>query len=108
MARTTFLMPLINIPQTFDIALAGVNYSLTCRWNNADEAGWVMDLSDADTQEPIASNIPLITGADCLDGLEYLGINGQMIVFTDGDDFAVPNLDNLGVNSNLYFVTEVA
>lgn len=104
---TTFLMPLINIPQTFDIALAGVNYTLTCRWNPSDDAGWVMDLADADTQTSIVTNIPLITGADCLEGLDYLGINGQMIVFTDGDDFAVPTLENLGVNSNLYFVTSV-
>jgi hypothetical protein len=105
---TTFILHLLNVPQSFDIALAGVNYIMTCRWNDAPEAGWVLDLSNADTNEPIVANVPLITGADCLAGLEYLGINGQMIVFTDGDDFAVPTLDNLGVESNLYFLTDVA
>ncbi len=105
---TNFLIPLQNVPQKFEIALAGRNYLLTCRWNDVEEAGWIIDLADADTNEQLASNIPLITGANCLDGLDYLGFNGQMIVFTDGDDLAVPTLLNLGVESNLYFRTEVA
>lgn len=105
---TTFIIPLINVPQSFDIALAGVNYIMTCRWNSADDAGWVIDLSDADTNTPIVVNVPLITGADCLEGLEYLGINGSLIVFTDGNELAVPTLENLGVESNLYFLTDAA
>lgn len=105
---TTFLIPLRNIPQSFDIALAGVNYIMTCRWNDAEEGGWVLDLANADSGDPIVANIPLITGADCLAGLEYLGINGQMVVFTDGNELAPPTLDNLGGESNLYFLTDVA
>lgn len=105
---TTFIIPLLNIPQKFDIALAGVNYIMTCRWNDAPEAGWVIDLADADTDEPIVANVPLITGADCLAGLEYLGIDGQLVVFTDGDELAPPTLLNLGVESNLYFLTDAA
>lgn len=101
---TTFIIPLTNIPQIFEIALAGVNYLLNVRWNDADDAGWIMDISD-ENNNPIACNIPFITGADCLSGLEYLGINGQMVVFTDGDQTAVPTLENLGVESNLYFLT---
>jgi hypothetical protein len=105
---TTFVLPLQNVPQVFDIALAGVNYTMTCRWNAAPDAGWVLDLVNADSGVPVVANVPLITGADCLAGLEYLGINGQMIVLTDGDAFAVPTLENLGVESNLYFLTDVA
>lgn len=105
---TTFIIPLLAIPQVFGITLAGVNYTMTCRWNAAADAGWVIDLADADTNTPIVVNVPLIVGADCLAGLEYLGINGQMIVYTDGNQFAVPTLDNLGVESNLYFLTDVA
>ncbi len=105
---TTFIIPLVNIPQSFDIALAGVNYTMTCRWNDAPDAGWVVDLANADTSVVIVANIPLITGADCLAGLEYLGIDGQLIVFTDGDDTAVPTLEDLGIESNLYFLTDAA
>lgn len=101
-------MPLSNIPQTFQISLAGIEYILTCRYNDAADAGWVLDFSDALTNVPIVSNIPLVTGVDLLAGLDYLGFQGQFYVFTDGDDLAVPTLDNLGLESNVYFVTEVA
>jgi hypothetical protein len=104
---TTFIMPLTNVPQQFEIALAGINYLLTCKWNDAPEGGWVLDFADSETNLAIVANIPLITGADLLSGLEYLGFNGSLIVFTDGDDFATPTLLNLGVESNLYFQTEV-
>lgn len=104
----TFKIPLENIPQKFDIALAGVNYTLSCHWNDSPDAGWVLDISDTDSSTSIVSNIPLITGADCLAGLEYLGINGQLIVQTDGNQFAVPTFENLGVESNLLFLTDAA
>jgi hypothetical protein len=102
---TTFTIPVVNSPQSFSIALAGVTYNITCKWNDAPGAGWVLDLADVNNN-PLAGNIPLITGEDCLAGLEYLGVGGQLIVYTNGDDFAVPTLDNLGVESNLYFLTE--
>lgn len=105
---TTFILPLVNVPQIFDIALAGVNYVMTCRWNDAPDAGWCLDIANSDTAEPLVANIPLITGADCLSGLEYIGINGQMVVFTDGNELAVPTLLNLGIESNLYFLTDLA
>lgn len=103
---SNFLLPLTNIPQKFDIALAGVNYTMTCRWNDAPDGGWLLDLANAESGEVIVANVPLVTGGDCLDGLDYLGINGQLAVLTDGDQFAVPTLTNLGVESNVYFITD--
>jgi len=104
---SNFLIPLVNTPQQFPIALGGKEYTVTSRWNDAPEGGWVLDFIDSNTNLPIAANIPLITGADCLAGLEYLGINGKLIVLTDGNQFAVPTLLNLGVESNAYFQTDV-
>lgn len=88
--------------------MAGVEYILTCKWNDAGEGGWVLDIADGLTNEPIAANIPLVAGADLLSGLEYLGIDGKLFVQTDGDQEAVPTLTNLGIESNLYFITEAA
>lgn len=104
----TFLIPLQNLPQQFAISLGGKEYSVISRWNDALEGGWVLDFSDAITGEAIVSNVPLITGADCLAGLEYLEFNGRLIVYTDGDQFAVPTLLDLGVESNLYFQTDLS
>lgn len=102
-----FRIPLVNTPQSFEIDLAGVSYIMTCKWNDSDQGGWVIDFADAITSLPIVSNLPLITGADILENLGYLGFNGSLFIFTDGDDLSVPTFDNLGVQSNLYFQTEV-
>jgi hypothetical protein len=110
--ESQFTIPLTNTPQSFNIELAGNNYTFIVRWNSATDpdgnvTGWVMDIEDQDTQTPIVCNIPFITGADLLEGLEYLGINGSLVAYTNGDQWAVPDLDNLGTNCNLYFYTDV-
>lgn len=105
--QTIFTIPLSPPPQEFQISLADKDYTVTCKWNDSPDGGWVLDFSDANTGDPIVANVPLITGADILDGLQYLGFDGQLFVITDGDDFAVPTFTNLGVESNLYFATDI-
>lgn len=104
---STFKLPITNVPQEFNITLANKEYLMTCKWNDAFEGGWVLDFVDAIKNLPIVANIPLITGANILSGLKYLGFEGELWIYTDGDDFAVPTLENLGVESNLYFITDV-
>jgi len=103
----TFLIPLLNVPQDFNITLADRNLRLVSKWNDADEAGWVLDVYDGETNAALIMNVPMITGADLLEQYEYVGLNGKLIVFTDGDELAVPTLENLGTESNLYFQTEI-
>ena len=103
-----FLIPLTTIPQTFQINLGGIQYSMTVRWNVTEYDGngsWFVAFADATTGVEIIDNMPLVTGIDLLDGLEYLGFNGSLIVYTDGDATAVPDFTDLGVQSNLYFLT---
>lgn len=101
---TWYLIPCIGIPQTFTIALLGINYIFTVKWNDAEDAGWQFDLSNADTGDSLVAGSPLITGANCLEGLEYLGIGGIFFVSTNGDENAIPTYTNLGSDCNLYFV----
>lgn len=101
---TEFLIPLTNIPQTFEIQLNGISYNLTTRFNDQDDAGWVIDLADANNV-PLFAGLPLVTGGNLLDGLEYLGIGGELWVYTNGDTNAVPTVDNLGTDCNLYFLS---
>lgn len=102
---SNYLIPLVNIPQTFTINLAGINYTLTVKWCDIGQS-WIMDLMDA-SQNMLAAGIPFVTGADLLDGLEYLGVNGSLFVYTNGMAYAVPTLANLGGDSNLYLQTTV-
>lgn len=103
----TFLIPLLNIPQDFFITLSNRELRLVSKWNPSYEGGWTLDIYDGDTDESIIANIPMVTGADLLAQYEYLNLNGRLIVFTDGNETATPTLDNLGVESNLYYQTEV-
>lgn len=102
---TSFKLPLVNTPQTFGVNISGVDYILTCKWNDSPDAGWVLDIADS-SANPIVCNVPLITGTDCLNGLEYLGIGGSFYVVTNGSSPTdVPTFENLGVESNLYLQT---
>jgi hypothetical protein len=101
-----YIVPLTNVPQVFTVNLAGVDYTLTVKWNDMAQS-WYLDIADS-SQNPIACGIPFVTGTSLLAQLEYLGIDGDLYVYTNGDANAVPTLDNLGTNSNLYFETTVA
>jgi hypothetical protein len=102
MTVNNFQIPLQGIAQQFTIDLNGVTYTLTVKWNDSPDAGWAMDIAD-EQQNPLACYIPLVTGTDLLEGLEYLGIGGSLVVYTEGDATAVPTFENLGTGSNLYF-----
>ena len=108
MNPTIFILPLTNLPQSFNISLGSNNYIMTVKWNYAAGGGWLMGFADQASGDEIVDNIPLICGVDCLAGLEYLGFDGQLVVYTNGDATAVPTLDNLGVDSNVYFITPPA
>lgn len=100
---TAVEIPLLATPQTFAIALGGVTYQLTVRWN--DIAGyWVLDIADS-LGNRVLSGVPLVTGADLLAQYDYLNFPGQLIVQTDNDTDALPTFTDLGTTAHLYFVT---
>jgi hypothetical protein len=109
---STYTIPLTSNPQTFEINLANVNYTLTLVWNDemanmdSGDTGWILNIGD-ESGNPIVSGIPLITGVDLLGQLQYLGIQGSLAVYTNGDSSAVPTFTNLGTDCNLYFQTSV-
>jgi len=105
MAVNAFKIPLINIPQRFAIDLAGKSYIVLSRYNTEMES-WLISMADGDTEEDIFDSMPLVTGVDLLAQYAYLGIQGSLIVYTDGDEHATPTEFNLGAESNLYYLVE--
>lgn len=105
MALTLFQIPLQNIPQRFEIALGTVTYTVENRWNSI--AGyWELDWYDA-TGLPLVMGMALLGGVDLLDPYPQLGGNtAALVVLTAGaDNGATPTLDGLGVDSQLYYLT---
>lgn len=106
MSASNYLVPLVNIPQNFVINLGGTTYTLTSKWNDIMQS-WILDIADS-SQNMLAAGLPFVTGADLLDGLAYLGIDGSLLVYTNGQEFLVPTFEGLGTDSNLFFQTSVA
>lgn len=100
-----FTIPLLNVPQRFTVELSGVSYILICKWNGEMPA-WVLDIFDEVTQAPIIIDLPLVAGQNLLEQYGHLGIPGSLIVYTDGDQYASPTLENIGQEANLYYVAD--
>lgn len=104
MTETVFVVPLTNVPQQFDITIAGRQLNVTCKWNEFQ--GWVLDVYDSNG-DPRILNLPLVTGCDLLGQYAHIDPTGKAIVYTDGDQYAPPTINNLGSESNLYLVVDV-
>jgi len=100
-----FVIPLTNVPQRFTIELSGVAYIIVCKWNGEMPA-WTLDIFDEVTSQPLIVNLPLVAGANLLEQFGHIGIPGKLLVYTDGDEFAPPTLDNLGQEANLYYLVD--
>jgi hypothetical protein len=63
----------------------------------------VFDIALADGTS-LAQGIPLVTGVDLLSQVSYLNIGGQLFVQSPGNKSATPGVNDLGVNSFVFFV----
>ena len=101
---TFFELPLQPQPQVVSVALSGVTYTLTLRYRNTAQGGWVLDIGDSGNA-PIVQGIPLVTGANLLKQYAYLGFVGALWVQTQDDPDAVPTFENLGTDGLVFYVT---
>lgn len=106
MAEQLYKIPLVNVPQRFNIELAGRPLTFESKWNGQHSA-WEINIYDGLTEDPLILAFPLVTGVNLLAQFAHLGIDGQFIAYTDGNETAPPTLDNLGDGGNLYYLLEV-
>ena len=99
-----FQLPLQAQPQTFSVALSGITYTLSFNYRNTPMGGWTVDIADANNN-PIVQGVPLVTGANLLAQYAYLGFVGALWVQTSDDPDAVPTFSNLGIDGQVYYVT---
>lgn len=102
MTTTPYEIPLSPQAQKFQIALAGVTYTLTLWWSTISQS-WNVSIADAN-QQPIVDSIPIVTGVDLLSPFAYLNFGGQLFAQTDNKLDAPPTYQNLGSTSHIYFV----
>lgn len=104
MADQLFKIPLQNTPQVFDIELNERSFRMVCRWN-PEMPAWTVCLLDGETQAPLVTCLPLVTGTDLLAQFQHLGIVGSLFVYVDGGAGTeeIPTLESLGKEANLYY-----
>lgn len=99
---TPYEIPMSSAPQSFQISLLGVVYSLVVKFCWAANC-WVMDINDINSV-PVINGMTLVTGVDLLAQYSYLGIGGSLYVQSDFNLAAVPSFDNMGKTGHIYFV----
>lgn len=97
-----FLIPVARRAQRFQIALSDKRYTIQIRWNRPNQA-WVMDISD-EKSEVVANGIMVVSGADLLNQLNYLGFGGAIIAQSTLDVMAIPTYEGLGTTDWLYYI----
>ena len=107
MAAKVFQLPLVATPQRFRLSLGGRAFVVVCRYL-VPEDEWYIDLLDEATGAPVVLFLPLVTGADLFGQLRHLNLGGSLVVVSDGDGDAVPNLTTLGVTANAFYITGAA
>lgn len=91
----------------FAIVLDGLSYAMQTQYRTAPEAGWILDILDGETGEPIAMGIALVPGLDLMEQYKYI-FPGQLWVSADGAnprDQAAPTYDSLGTTHHLFYGT---
>lgn len=91
-----------NIARLFTITLNGVLYTMRLLYRDVDMGGWILDIADGNGNA-LVCGIPLVTGCNLLDQYAYLGIGGVLIAGTDGAILTPPTIDNMGLQSHLWF-----
>lgn len=99
-----YRIPLSSNQQIFEIDLKSKTYRLR-NYFNKFMGTWCIDLMDENGKDIIKCQ-PLVTGSNIFDQYRYLGIGGIFLVLTDGDYDHLPDLDELGTTTNVYFLME--
>lgn len=107
MATQYFTIPFVSLPQEFYIDLNDKTVLIKNKWNSMIPA-WEMSIYDGDTLEPLILCMPIIGGIDLLEQFAFTGLKGSMAVLTDGNSLSDPTLNNLGDESQVFYVVDIA
>ena len=104
MINEVFRVPLEAFPQTFRVTLSGIEVEISTSWNDAMNL-WVMSMKDYVADKMLIGAIALVPGVDLLEQYEYLGFGARMVVYNNQNPAKIPDLDDLGGATNLYYLT---
>jgi hypothetical protein len=95
-------IPLTPDNQSFNLVAGNGRWRLQLLWRNS---AWFLDLLDESGNE-VLTGMPLVNGYNLLGQYEYLDIGFGLLVVSEDDGLGAPGIDDPGVRSRLYTVTE--
>lgn len=104
MSKVYFELPLKPVPMNFTVRNSREQiYKFSTQYREADETGWILDIDDGHTGEPMVHGIPLVTGLDLMWQYNYLDQNFHLIMQC-ADGRTTPTAQSLGVEDKLIMV----
>lgn len=99
-----YVIPLQPYAQRFSTTLGGVEYTLNTYFRRPPYGdGWSMDFGRADGTAQV-NGIAMVLGDDLMRPYQYVGLEGRLILMSDGDDGDTdPGFADLGVTVQLYW-----
>lgn len=98
-----FEIPLSPVAQKFSVALSGATFRMQVTWCDPAQH-WVLDINDVN-DAPLAHGLPLVPYQDILGQLKHLPITGMLVVQSQPDAQEIPDLETLGRDGLLFYVT---
>lgn len=97
-----FEIPLTSGAQEFVCALGEKSYRLRLTWKTAEMGGWVLDVLDAVTENPVVAGILVSVGNDLFAPYRHLGL-GHLVALLDSKDSGYPTYADMGTLFKLYW-----
>lgn len=95
-------IPLVAGAQKFVCSLGAKSYLLRLSWRSAEMGGWVIDILDSVTEEPIVAGILLTVGNDLLAPYAHFEM-GHLVALLDSKSSGHPTYEDMGALLKLYW-----
>jgi hypothetical protein len=103
MTKVAYSLPVKPYAVKFRIMVGNTDYWFQTQYREAEEAGWVLDLLDANEQ-PMIMGIALVAGLDLMWQYHHMGV-GFSLVLKTREDRGTPTYESLGTDDELLLVT---
>lgn len=95
-------IPLSKGAQQFSCKLGNDTYKLRLMWRTANEGGWILDILEETTEEPVIAGILVSLGNDLLSPYQHMGL-GHLVALLDSKTVGYPTYDDMGDLLKLYW-----
>jgi hypothetical protein len=103
MSRTVYSLPVKPYPVKFRTMVNDTDYWFATQYREADEAGWVLDILNAN-ENPLIMGIALVSGLDLMWQYHHMALDFSLVM-SCRENRGTPTYESLGSQDELLLVT---